>query len=116
MDDEVIINIPKSAIEIRPRRLNNNRTENKNPTDPNRISVNDKALNFAAEKKKKKKEEIFKDRAISFLKGISTGSPVIAGRSTSVPEPLMLVPSDTNPYPGFTRNQEEDLEIGKVQA
>jgi hypothetical protein len=67
------------------------------------------------EKKPVNQEDMFKDRAISFLKGINTGSPVLKSKASTPPEPLQLVPND-NPSVRFVRNQEELTEIGKVQA
>lgn len=59
-------------------------------------------------------DDIFKSRAVSFLKNITTGSPTILAKNHSSPEPLQLVPceGDLN----IERNLEEDYEIGKVQA
>ena len=60
-------------------------------------------------------EEIFKDRAVRFLKSISTG-PTLSNKLSQSPETLQLVPGDTDSYPLCTRTQEESVEIGKVQA
>ncbi|OMJ84310.1 hypothetical protein SteCoe_14594 [Stentor coeruleus] len=59
-------------------------------------------------------EDVFKSRAVSFLKNITTGSPTILAKNHSSPEPLQLIPceGDLN----IERNLEEDYEIGKVQA
>jgi hypothetical protein len=60
--------------------------------------------------------EDFKSRAISFLKSITTGSPVIIPRNQPSPEPLLLIPCETTPHLGIKRTEEEDIQIGKVQA
>ena len=58
----------------------------------------------------------FKNRAISFLKGISTGSPVIIARSGPSVEPLHLIPCEGTTHLKIERTQEEDIQIGRVQA
>ena len=94
----------------------NNSSENKNPSMASTQQSLTKVIIPAQEKKNLNKEEIFRDRAISFLKGIKTGSPELSSKTIGIPEPLQLVPSDTNLNPVIMRNQEEDLEICKVQA
>jgi Cyclin, N-terminal domain len=118
MADEATVQKTKSIDSIRLKESMNNRFENKNPVKET-ISKSDSKSSSdqrTGDKNHSNQEDLFKDRAISFLKSINTGSPVVVGKSAPPPEPLQLVPSDTNPNPGFIRNQEEDLEIGKVQA
>ena len=57
----------------------------------------------------------FESRAISFLKGISTGSPTIS-RKTSNQEPLSLVPCNQSVATSLPITSEEVLELKKVQA
>jgi hypothetical protein len=59
-------------------------------------------------------DDVFKDRAISFLKSINTGSPALCGKPSAFSEPLHLVPNDAGL--NLARTQEETLEICKVQA
>lgn len=65
---------------------------------------------------RKSTDESYKSRAISFLKGISTGSPVIVARSGPAIETLHLVPCDGNNHLKIERTQEEDIQIGRIQA
>lgn len=59
-------------------------------------------------------EDLFKAKAVTFLKGISTGSPILLSKACDCSKSLLLIPCEEDL--GIARNQEEDLEIGKVQA
>lgn len=65
---------------------------------------------------RKSSDESYKSRAISFLKAISTGSPVIVARSGPAIEPLHLVPCEGNNHLKIERTQEEDIQLGRIQA
>jgi hypothetical protein len=77
-------------------------------------SVQDSPLRLVKESTSEEHE--FKDRAISFLRSISTGSPKTIPKSGPSIEPFVLGASDLNPSLGFKRTEQEELEICKVQA
>ena len=117
MADEKAVQKPKSLDIAQIKQSINNKFENENPSVLKNSKATQKQSSIPGDDKKQlNTEDVFKKRAISFLKSINTGSPPLQGKTSPVIEPLHLVRSDTNPNPGFIRNQEEDNEINKVQA
>ena len=96
----------------------NTKSENENPKlkAVESIIPNRKSVPVQGDKNTPNSKSLFANRALSFLKGIHTGSPVISAKPSPMPEPLQLVPSDINTKPNIVRNQEEDIEIFKVQT
>lgn len=58
----------------------------------------------------------FRQRALSFLTNITTGSSKSSEKKNVLPEPLNLIPCSSTFALSRVRNQEEDDEICKVQA
>lgn len=116
MADDAKIPNRKSYDVVPTRQMMNNMLENTGAKPPRRESQYLKRSSMPAPGEKGSGDDVFNDRALQFLKNINTGSPNTLPKTLPLLEPLQLVPSDTNPKPGFVRNQEEDIEICKVQT
>lgn len=63
-----------------------------------------------------KKNDNYHNRALTFLTNIVTGASKVPEKKNQLLEPLKLVPSSSVFLQSRTRNQEEDVEICKIQA
>ena len=118
MADEKRVHSPNACGIVSTRLPLKNKIENENPKVKAEESIipNRSSVPVSGDKNAPNSQDLFTNRALSFLKSIHTGSPVVSAKPSPMPEPLQLVPSDTNTKPSFVRNQEEDIEIFKVQA